>query len=180
MLLLFAPVRRRKTSSASLSLTGACYRTCETAYCGALQTGRASVRSPAACASHGQSAKYRARLTGASDQEYEPKPCGHSVKLCNDPKHLKHTNPTMFGPGRSETGWCWSECVTMTVFSISSSTDRDVSCGMYHDHPCSCNDTWGRCDPCLTSICSLTFYSSQLIIIQACQGLHVITAEGGL
>ncbi|GAA6225335.1 paired box protein Pax-1-like isoform X4 [Lates japonicus] len=38
--------------------------------------------------------------------------------------------------------------------------DRDVSCGMYHDQPCSCNDTWGRCDPCLTSISSLTFYPS--------------------
>ncbi|XP_070770023.1 paired box protein Pax-5-like [Enoplosus armatus] len=33
-----------------------------------------------------------------------------------------------------------------------------VSCSVYHDQPCSCNDAWGWSDPCLTSISSLTFY----------------------
>ncbi|XP_044220060.1 paired box protein Pax-5-like [Thunnus albacares] len=36
--------------------------------------------------------------------------------------------------------------------------DGDVSCNVYHQQPCSCNDAWGRSDPCLTSISSLTFY----------------------
>ncbi|KAL7394762.1 hypothetical protein ABVT39_003665 [Epinephelus coioides] len=35
----------------------------------------------------------------------------------------------------------------------------DVSCSIYPDQPCSCNDAWGWSDPCLTSISSLTFYS---------------------
>ncbi|XP_056239222.1 paired box protein Pax-5-like [Seriola aureovittata] len=40
-------------------------------------------------------------------------------------------------------------------------TGRDVSCSVYHDQPCSCNDAWGRSDPRLTSISSLTFYPIQ-------------------
>ncbi|XP_074503739.1 paired box protein Pax-5-like isoform X1 [Sebastes fasciatus] len=34
----------------------------------------------------------------------------------------------------------------------------DVSCSVYHDQPCSCNEAWGWSDPRLTSISSLTFY----------------------
>ncbi|XP_071313815.1 paired box protein Pax-5-like [Trachinotus anak] len=40
-------------------------------------------------------------------------------------------------------------------------TGRDISCSVYHDRPCSCNDAWGRSDPCLTSVSSLTFYPIQ-------------------
>ncbi|XP_045886597.1 paired box protein Pax-5-like [Micropterus dolomieu] len=35
---------------------------------------------------------------------------------------------------------------------------RDISCSFHHDQPCSCNDSWGCSDPCLTSISSSTFY----------------------
>ncbi|XP_039976507.1 paired box protein Pax-5-like [Xiphias gladius] len=35
---------------------------------------------------------------------------------------------------------------------------RDVSCSVYHDQPCSCNDAWGRSECCPTSVSSLTFY----------------------
>lgn len=35
---------------------------------------------------------------------------------------------------------------------------RDVSRGVYHDQPCSCNDAWGWSDPRLTSFSSLAFY----------------------
>ncbi|KAI3351702.1 hypothetical protein L3Q82_020543, partial [Scortum barcoo] len=34
----------------------------------------------------------------------------------------------------------------------------DLSCGVYHDQPCSCNDSWGLSNPCLASLSSLTFY----------------------
>ncbi|XP_030595835.1 paired box protein Pax-5-like isoform X2 [Archocentrus centrarchus] len=61
-------------------------------------------------------------------------------------------------------------CSSRSSFSISGilgitkysckQPEGDISCTVYHDQPCSCYDTWGQPDPCLTALSSLTSYTS--------------------
>ncbi|XP_040903628.1 paired box protein Pax-5-like [Toxotes jaculatrix] len=88
--------------------------------------------------------------------------------------HLKHTNPTMFAWEIRDRLMLERVCDHDSVPSISSinriirskvqsescEVGRGISCGAYHDQPCSRNDARGQPDPCLTSVSSLTFYPS--------------------
>ncbi|XP_022615853.1 paired box protein Pax-5-like [Seriola dumerili] len=103
------------------------------------------------------------------------KPKVATPKVVQRVLHLKHTNPTMFAWEIRDRLMLERVCDHDSVPSISSinriirskvqsescEVGRDVSCSVYHDQPCSCNDAWGRSDPRLTSISSLTFYPIQ-------------------
>ncbi|XP_069027677.1 paired box protein Pax-5-like [Embiotoca jacksoni] len=74
---------------------------------------------------------------------------------------LSSVSPVAIGTACfSDTSFSISGILGIRKYSRKHTEGGNVSCSVDHDHPCSCYDTWGRCDPCMTSVSSLTFHPS--------------------